>query len=124
MTDKTHAVVVLGASDDPERYSNMAVRLLKAGGFDVIPVHPKLGEVEGIPVVHELAHIRKPVDTVTLYIGPERSATMVKDVIALRPRRVIFNPGTESHTVEMALKEAGIETLMACTLVLLNSGRF
>jgi len=123
-TDESGTVVVVGASDNPERYANMAVRLLKSHGYEVIPVNPELDEVEGIPVVHRLNQIRKKVRTVTLYVGPSRSAGMAEDLIALSPGRVIFNPGTEVDILERKLRESGIDTVRACTLVLLNSGRF
>jgi predicted CoA-binding protein len=75
-------------------------------------------------VVHQLGEIRGTVDTLTLYIGPERSALVAADIVRLRPKRVIFNPGTESAELEAHLDAAGIPHEQACTLVLLRSGQF
>lgn len=117
-------VAVLGASHKPERYSNQAVRLLLEYGHNVIPVTPGRAEIEGLPVVPALGSIEQPVDTLTLYVGPERSAQMLADIAALKPGRVIFNPGTESELVQEMLDREGIPWQHACTLVLLRTGQF
>ncbi len=117
-------VAVVGASPKPERYSNQAVRLLADKGFAVVPVTPRGGEIEGWPAVRSLEEIETPVDTVTLYVGPQRSGGLLEPLRRLAPRRVIFNPGTESPPLEEALQAAGIAVERACTLVLLRLGTF
>jgi len=117
-------VAVLGASHKPERYSNRAVRLLKQHHFRVIPIHPVQKEIEGIPVIHSLKKIDLPVNTLTVYVGPERMKDMIDDIITLNPGRVILNPGTESEPLKIALNENKIPFLEACTLVMLQSGQF
>jgi predicted CoA-binding protein len=117
-------VAVLGASNNPERYSNMAVRRLRDAGHRVIPVNPALETIEDLPVVKSLGDIADPVDTLTLYVGPQRSAPMTEDILRLAPKRVIFNPGTESPELATALDRANIPHLEACTLVLLQTGQF
>lgn len=117
-------VAVLGASHKPERYSNQAVRMLKEYGHEVIPVTPGRKEIEDLPVVSDLSCIDRPVDTLTVYVGPERSAQLQDAILALKPGRVILNPGTESESLETALDQAGIPWQHACTLVLLRTGQF
>ena len=117
-------VVVLGASDKPERFSNMAIKKLKQHGHRVIPVHPRLKEIEGLPVMADLLSINELVDTLTLYVGPERSANLVEQIIQLQPGRVIFNPGTESELLERSLRENNMSFEIACTLVMLDAGSF
>lgn len=121
---KNQTVVVLGASPKPERYSNKAVRLLLQHGHRVLPVHPAVDEIEGLPVFKKLPAIGEPVDTVTLYLSAKLSAPLTNDLIALKPARVIFNPGTENPDLQASLEQAGIATEEACTLVLLHSGQF
>jgi hypothetical protein len=121
---KTERVVIIGASDNPERYSHQAQLLLRQHGHEVVPVHPRLAEIEGVPVVANVSAIAGPVDTVTLYVGPAISAGLKDDLVALKPRRVIFNPGTDNVALEAALTSAGIECEQACTLVLLRTGQF
>lgn len=115
---------ILGASDKPDRYSHRAFTMLHEHGNKVIPVHPALTEIEGVAVVSSLSEIAEPVDTLTLYLRPELAEPLAEQMINLAPRRVIFNPGTESESLAEALKTAGIETENACTLVLLQTGQF
>jgi predicted CoA-binding protein len=117
-------VVVLGASPKPERYSNQAVRALVEHGHRVIPVHPLLKKIAGVVAVPALSGVKDPVDTLTLYVGPERGKELLQDMINLGPDRVIMNPGTESDEIEEELNAKGIAVLRACTLVMLRTGQF
>ena len=117
-------VVVLGASNKPERFANIAIKKLIHHGHEVIPVHPRLMEIDGLPVVSELSQIQNSVDTLTLYVGPKRILPLIDDIVALRPKRVIFNPGTESATLEQHLTENNIPFERACTLEMLDSDTF
>lgn len=121
---QNHTTVVLGASNKPHRYSNKAIRMLLEYGHHVIPVHPRLENIEGLVVKHQLANIQQPVDTLALYVGPERSRPLVDDIIKLSPARVILNPGTESTELELALMHADIPFVKDCTLLMLEHGRF
>ena len=121
---KNEHVVILGASDRPERYAYRAFQQLREHGHHVSLVHPRIQEIEGVAVVGSLKDVERPVDTVTLYVNPTILEPLVADLIALAPRRVIFNPGTESETAAEALKKAGIGSEEACTLVLLSTGAF
>jgi predicted CoA-binding protein len=117
-------VVVLGASSKRERYSNMAQRLLMEIGCTVIPVNPGQAEIEGVPVTRQLSEIVGPVDTVTMYVSPDVSEKLTAELIRIKPRRVIFNPGTESPALQVALASQGIAVQEACTLVLIRTGQW
>ena len=117
-------VAILGASADPERYAFKAQRLLKEHGHRVIPVSAKDATIDGDATVAELRDIKGAVDTLTLYVRPAISSQCREQIEALKPRRVIFNPGTENEELSAALRAAGIDTEDACTLVLLRTGRF
>ena len=117
-------VAILGASNKPERYSHKAVVLLAEKGHTVFPVHPALPEMDGHLVFKRLADIPEPVDTVTMYVGPALSAGMAEEILAAKPRRIIFNPGAENPELEAPLAAAGIEVVRACTLVMLRTGQF
>jgi predicted CoA-binding protein len=117
-------VVVLGASPKPERYSNKAVRALVEHGHRVIPIHPILKQIEGIPTVPALSGVKDPVNTLSLYVGPERGKELLQDMINLGPERVIMNPGTESDKIEKELNAKGIPVLRACTLIMLRTNQF
>lgn len=117
-------VAVLGASPKPDRYSNMAVRRLKSGGYHVIPVHPVHDSIEDIPAVSGLSQIKEEVHTLTVYVGPRHIGREIPEIIRLKPGRVILNPGTESSELSAALDKHGIPWLEACTLVMLGTGQF
>jgi predicted CoA-binding protein len=117
-------VAVLGASDNPERTSFQAVERLLANHHEVIPVSPKGGEILGLKVLPALGEILQPVDTLSMYVGPDRQAALIGDILALKPRRVIFNPGTENPAIYPQLQQAGIAVEEACTLVLLSTHQF
>lgn len=124
MKSISQRVAVLGASDDPERYANKALKLLQAGGHTVLPVTPRPIKLDGLVVYSALAQVPPPIDTVTLYVNPRVLETVAEEIIAVRPTRVIFNPGTEHAGVAERLRAAGIATLEACTIVLLRTGQF
>jgi predicted CoA-binding protein len=117
-------VVVLGASPKPERYSNQAVRALVEHGHRVIPVHPLLKKIAGVVAVPALSSVKGPVNTLTLYVGPERGKELLQEMIKLGPDRVIMNPGTESDEIEEELNASNIPVLRACTLVMLRTDQF
>lgn len=118
-------VAVLGASPNRERYSNQAVRLLDEFGHEVVPVNPGHAEIEGHAAVSSLDALEPgSVDTLTMYVGPERSAAMGPLILRLAPARVVFNPGSENPELAGELEAAGIEVLEACTLVMLRAGQF
>lgn len=117
-------VAVLGASADPEKYSNKAVRFLLEKGHHVFPVHPRGGEIEGLKVYTTLSEIPEPIDTLTLYVSAPVSGALKQEILALKPRRVIFNPGAENPALRQAVAESGILPVEACTLVLVRTEQF
>lgn len=122
--DTQGTVVILGASNKPDRYANMAQQELIQRGYRVIPVHPKIQEIEGIPVVRHLREITEPVHTLTVYVGAVRSQELLEDIVQLKPQRVIFNPGTENPDLEAKLQQQHISTVQGCTLVMLRTQQF
>ncbi len=120
----TERVAIVGASDKPDRYAHKAMVQLLRCGHEVVLVHPRLREIEGRPVLPDLSQIDGRIDTVTLYVNPAISTGMADALIALHPRRVLFNPGTENPELAHKLQAAAIGTEEACTLVLLATGAF
>lgn len=117
-------VAILGASDQPDRYAHRAFRMLREHGHGVVAVHPTLAEIESVAVVPDLPSVEGQIDTLTLYVRPSISESIADDIVAMKPGRVIFNPGTESALLQARLDEAGIPWEEACTLVLLGTGMF
>lgn len=117
-------VVVLGASKNEERYSNMAVRRLKDTGHNVYPVHKAIKEIHGIAVYNELSDIKDKIDTITVYVNKIVSNNIGAEILDLKPRRIIFNPGAENYELKEKAEAQGIDVVFGCTLVMLSTGMF
>ncbi len=117
-------VAVLGASKKEDRYSNKAVLKLIKEGYETIPINPTGCEIHGIKSVANLADIECDIDILTMYVNASRSAKLADDIIDLRPRKIIFNPGAENAELAKLCEKNNIETEDACTLILLNMGEF
>ncbi|MFM1756150.1 MAG: hypothetical protein RL621_1098 [Bacteroidota bacterium] len=115
--------LIVGASSNPERYSFMATRLLKAYGHKVYAYGIKKGNIEEEPI-HLDWPITGSIDTITLYVGPDGQKTMYDSILSIHPRRIIFNPGTENPELEALAQEKGIQTIEACTLVMLKTNQY
>ena len=116
--------LVLGASADPEKYSNKAVARLHATGEKVLPLGIKSGSISGIEILTGMPEI-KGVDTVSLYVSPKHQSPYYQYILnVLKPRRIIFNPGTENPEFEKMADASGIEALQACTLTMLSVGNY
>lgn len=115
--------LVIGASDNPERYAYKAVVKLKDKNYPVIALGLRKGNIDGTEIVTDFPEC-DDVHTVTLYVGPKNQPAYYDQIIALKPERVIFNPGTENPEFEEKLTELGIEALEACTLVMLASRQY
>ena len=124
MNKNSQNVAVLGASAKTERYSNKAIKMLLEYGHEVIPVHPALQFIEGLPVAGDLDQIKNRVDTLTVYVSSKVSSSLKEKIIRLTPGRVIFNPGAENQELKKRLEEDEIKCEEACTLVLLRTGQF
>jgi len=119
----TQLTLVLGASENPDRYAYKAISRLVEHGIPVLAVGRKAGIVAGVPITTEIPAGAKP-DTVTLYLNPANQAIWMDKILALKPRRILFNPGTENPDFVRKARQAGIQTEEACTLVLLSTGAF
>ena len=115
--------LVLGASLKEVRYSNIAIHRLIAKGHEIKAFGLRQGEVNGITIDTELINYQD-IDTVTLYLNPKRQEAYYNYIIDLKPKRVIFNPGTENAEFYSLLKENNIDFEVACTLVLLATNQY
>lgn len=117
--------VIIGATPNPSRYAYLAAEMLTEYDHEFVPIGIKKGELFGRPILD--IRTRPPVDdvdTVTMYIGPQHQSEWYDYIIGLKPRRIIFNPGTENYEFEKLAKENNIEPIEACTLVMLRTGQY
>lgn len=114
--------LVLGASPSPDRYSYKAVENLHKKGEEVIAIGQRLGNIGDVEIIQKFVY--DDIDTVTLYLNPELHRFYIDYILDIKPKRVIFNPGTENPEFEKLLEERGIKAERACTLVLLSTNQY
>ena len=115
--------LVVGASENPARYSYMAVERLTQHGHPVIALGKKAGFIGKIPIETERKQFSE-IHTITLYINPQIQQSYYEYLLALNPERIIFNPGTENTEFVNIARAKGIKTIEACTLVMLSTGQY
>lgn len=117
-------VAVIGASDKTDRFSYQALMLLKQQRHQVFPVHQRLQVIEGMTVFPSIKDIKEPIDTVSMYVAADISSKIAADILSVKPKRIIFNPGAENSDLSQMAESQGITTVNDCTLVMLRSGHF
>ena len=115
--------LVLGASQNPERYSYLALQRLAAHQHPIAALGAKKGQV-GETIIETEKKAFDNVDTVTMYLNPQRQKEYYDYILSLHPKRIIFNPGAENDELAGLAEEKGIQVMEACTLVLLSTGQF
>ena len=120
---KSKKTLVLGAATKPERYAFKAITMLVDKGHSVLALGQNAGEVAGIKIQTKAVPI-KNIDTVTLYLNPARQRDYYNYIVEVKPKRVIFNPGTENPEFYQLLKLNDIKVEIACTLVLLTTNQY
>ena len=115
--------VVIGASAKTDRYSYRAVRMLHKYGHDVIALGFEHAIIDNTTIETDWK-VYENIDTVTLYVNPQRQKEYYNYIFSLKPMRVIFNPGTENAELEQLCFDNNIQPIEACTLVMLSTGQF
>lgn len=116
--------LIIGASEQPQRYSHLAALRLMEAGHPILMLGKQAGEVNGQPIYKDLPANHPEVHTITLYVNPSHQENYQDLIFSLKPKRVIFNPGTENLPFMQALEAVGVEAFPACTLVMLSIGQF
>ena len=115
--------LVLGASPKPDRYSNLAVQRLLSHGHPVSAVGRRPGFIGALPIVTTIPE-DTAFDTITLYLNASNQVIHEARMLALHPKRIIFNPGAENRPFARAAEANGIEVIEGCTLVMLSAGTY
>lgn len=115
--------LIIGATPNPDRFAYLAANKLVNHGHEIVNVGIKQGEVAGAEILNGQPEL-EDIDTITLYIGAKRQPPYYDWILGLKPRRIIFNPGTENPELSQLARAEGIEPLPACTLVMLGSGQY
>ncbi|HEY4334720.1 MAG TPA: CoA-binding protein [Puia sp.] len=123
MPGSAKKTLVLGASDNPQRYSYLALNRLRGGGHPVVAIGRKPAAVGDVTIETEKKDF-PGVDTVTLYLNSRSQKEYYEYILSLHPKRIIFNPGAENDELARLAQANGIQPLEACTLVLLSTGQY
>lgn len=123
MKEEEKLTLILGASNNTTRYAYLAAESLIQKGLDFIPVGIKKGDIFGKTIINNKSK-QSDIHTVTMYINPQRQVEWYEYILDLKPKRIIFNPGTENPELMKLARDKGIETVFACTLVMLSTGQY
>jgi uncharacterized protein len=115
--------LVLGASKNPDRYSNIAINRLRSHGHPVVAIGKKAAKVADVPI-QVAQEAFEAVDTITLYLSADNQKEYYDYILSLHPKRLIFNPGAENDELYELAEKKGIESIEACTLVMLSTGQY
>lgn len=116
-------ILVIGASANEWRYSFLAVNKLISHGYEVVAIGARKEKIKEVIIETGFPDFRD-VDTVTIYLSEKNQKQFYDYILKLKPRKIIFNPGAENKELEALAAENGIETIEACTLVMLSTGEF
>lgn len=120
---KAKHTLVLGATDNPARYSNLAVKLLQSYQQPITAIGKKAASIGSTEILIGKPDV-KNIDTISLYLNPQNQKEYYDYILSLNPKRIIFNPGTENEELETLAQQQNIETIEACTLVMLKTGQY
>jgi uncharacterized protein len=115
--------LVLGASENPARYSYLAINRLRVNQHPVVAIGKREGKVMDVNIITDRPHMTD-IDTVTLYLNVQHQKQYYNYILALHPKRIIFNPGAENEELAAMAAKQGIQSMEACTLVLLSTGQY
>lgn len=115
--------LVIGASLKPERYSNKAIHSLIANNIPTLAIGLKEGKIAGVKIKIDLFKYTD-IHTITIYLNPQRQKDYYEYILSLKPKRILFNPGTENPELMSILDKNDISFEIACTLSLLAIGQF
>jgi predicted CoA-binding protein len=121
--DKKKKTLVLGASENPSRYSHLALQRLQSYQHPVVAIGKHKGMV-GNTFIETEKKDWKDVDTVTLYLNPVNQKEYYDYILSLKPNRIIFNPGAENEELAKLATTRGIQPVEACTLVMLATNQY
>ncbi len=111
-------VAILGASQNRRKFGNISVRAHLDQGYEVYPINPHAGEIEGLKAYPSLADLPvSTIDRVSVYLPPDIGVTLLEEIRDVNPQEVWFNPGSESEEIQKRAEDLGLRTIIACSIV-------
>ncbi len=117
MPDPNKTIAIIGASNNRKKYGNIAVRAYKDQDFTVYPVNPNEEEIEGLKCYPSVKDIPGEVETISVYLPPDKVMNVLEDIKAKSPEMLFFNPGSESEEAVEKAKEMGLNPVQACSVL-------
>jgi predicted CoA-binding protein len=110
-------VAVIGASSDPRKFGNRAVRAFRRQGYTVIPINPHESEVEGLKAYASVLDVPGAIDMATVYVPPEIGERVIEEIARKGIPEVWLNPGAESDALIARARALQIQPIVACSIV-------
>jgi predicted CoA-binding protein len=110
-------VAIIGASNDPRKFGNKAVRAFLQQGFTVYPVNPNETEVEGLEAYKSIREVPERPFMISVYVPPQVLVRLLPDIAAKGCDELWLNPGTESDEVLAEAERLKLNVVQACSIV-------
>ena len=110
-------VAVVGASRDRRKFGNKAVRAFRHRGYDVIPINPKGGVVEGIAAYASVLDVERAIDVATVYLQPAVGERVIDEIAQKGIGEVWLNPGADGAQVVARARALGLNPILDCSIV-------
>lgn len=123
MEAKDKTTLVLGASMNPSRFSNICIHTLTENHIPTVAIGLREGDVAGVHILTGLPEL-DDIHTVTLYLGPANQKPFYDYIIGISPKRIIFNPGTWNPEFVALARQNQIEIVNNCTLMMISGGYY
>lgn len=112
-----HSVVILGASEDRNKFGNKALRAFQSRGYRVFPVHPKAAKVEGIPTYNSISDVPERPNMVTVYLPPKILLSVLPEIARKGCDELWLNPGADSSEVLAEARKLGLKVVQSCSIL-------
>ena len=110
-------VAVVGASSDRTKFGNKAVRAFRAAGYDVVPINPRMTEVEGLPAYASVLDVPRTIDMATVYVPPRIAGQLLPEFSKKKIEEVWLNPGADDDAVVAEARRLGLNVIVACSII-------
>jgi predicted CoA-binding protein len=117
MTKNGKTVAIIGASSNPAKFGNRAIRAFRRQGYTVVPINPNETEVEGLKTYASVLDVPGPIDMATFYVPPEVGKTLIAQMVQKGIREVWLNPGSENDELVHLARELKLEPILACSIL-------
>lgn len=117
-------VAVIGASSNPHKFGNRAVRAFLRQGYTVLAINPNEAEVEGLKTYASVLDVPGPIDMASFYVPPEIGERVIDDIARKGIAEVWFNPGAESDALIARARALNIQPILACSVVAIGQNPY